>query len=440
MLKHISRGVKGTRKSDHRADPWSYASLSAIVFVLATCVAFSGCGGKVPTFGELINGKKKEETPAPAPKVAQTPTPPPTRIERPKEPEKPKRAPQEVIAEFNATPVEQRNNKQLIELASSPETADQITEMNLANAIGVNDAGLAALPKFEKVEKLSIDGCQYTNNGLANIAKMKSLTSLSMNGGSVADPSHNCDAGLAAIKEMHQLVSLSLESSGITPKGLAHIATMTQLESLNVARTRFNDDSLEMLAPLVNLKELNISYTLVSDNGFRFLLPFTQLENLKIAHVPIRGDGLKAYSLAKGRAGLRALTAFELPAMDLTGYEGIYNFKKSLEYLDLGQAALSDDRFVKAVVPCTKLETLLLHENPSLGDGAMSQIGRLKNLKRLFFYKNPGITDASINYLGRLRKLESITINVTGVTLEGAQRLKKKLPKCDVVHNDKRIE
>jgi hypothetical protein len=409
--------------------------------MLATFVALSGCGGKVPTFGELINGKKKEETPAPAPQVAKTSTPAPARQEPPKEPEKPKRAPQEVIAEFNATPPEKRNNQQLIELAQSPEATDQFTELYLSTS-GVTDAGLAAMPKFEKVEKLSIDGCQYTNNALANIAKMKSLTTLSMLGGPAADPSRNCDAGLAAIKEMHQLTSLAVESAGLTPKGLEHIATMTWLESLNVAHTRFNDDNLELLAPLVNLKELNISYTNVSDNGFRFLLPFTQLENLKIGHLPIRGEGLKKLSVAKAKPNLRALTVFEIVGMEQPGYEAIYNFRRTLEYLDVGQAALTDERFIKGIVPCTKLEVLLVHENPSFGDAGLSQVSRLKSLKRLYFYKNPGVTDQCVPQIIKLRKsLESITFNATGVTEKGAQYLKKKLrPECVVEYNYKKVE
>jgi hypothetical protein len=439
MPNQVSRGVEGTRTSDRRTDPCSRASLAAIVFVLATFVAFSGCD-KPPTFSELINGKKKKEETPPAQQVAKTSTPAPPRQEPPKAPEKPKREPQVVVNEFNTTPPEQRNNQQLIELASSPEAADQFTEMILTSSHGVTDAGMAVLPKFEKVEKLAIDGCQYTNNALVNIAKMKSLVSLSMNGGSVADPSHNCDAGLAAIKEMHQLTSLSLDSANVTPTGLAHIATMTWLERLDVAHTRFNDDSLEILAPLVNLKDLNISFTHVSDNGFRFLLPFTQLEILRMDHLPIRGEGLKNYSKTKGRPGLKGITASGIVGMELTGYEGIYNFKKTLEYLDLGQAALTDDRFIQAVVPCTKLETLLAHENPGFGDGGLTQVAKLKNLKRLFFYKNPGVTDACLPQIAKLRKLASVTFNATGVSQKGAEALKRRLKDCVVEFNYKKIE
>ena len=326
-----------------------------------------------------------------------------------------------MVNEFNTTPSEKRTNQQLIELAASPEATDQFTELALGSS-GVSDAGMAVLSKFDKVEKLAIDGCQYTNNGLASIAKMKSLVSLSMNGGSVADPSHNCDSGLAAIKEMHQLTSLSLDSANITPKGLAHVATMTWLESLNVAHnTRFNDDNLEMLAPLVNLKALNISFTNVSDNGFRFLLPFHQMENLNIARLPVIGQGLRGLAQSKAMPNLRGAddAQHQLARFDrIPGHLRVQ--EKTLERLDIGMSKLTDDRFVQAIVPCTKLEVLLLHENPGLGDGGISQIGRLKNLKRLFFYKNPGVTDASINYLAKLRKLESITINASGVTLKGA--------------------
>jgi hypothetical protein len=441
MTKQFSRGVRGARRSDHRIRPWSNMPLSTIVFVLAAFVAISGCD-KPPTFSELINGKKKEEKQTAPPPVAKASTGAAPRVEAPKAPEKPKRAPQEVVSEFNTTPPERRNNQQLIELAQSPEATDQYTDDLYLATSGVTDAGMAALPKFDKVQRLEIDGCGYTNNALINIAKMKSLVSLSMNGGSVADPTHNCDAGLAAIKEMHQLTSLSLEAANITPKGLAHIATMTWLESLNVARTRFNDDSLEVLTPLVNLKELNISYTVVSDNGMRFLLPFTQLEILKIAHIPIRGDGLRDYAKAKAKTGLRHLTCFDHPGLEQTGYEGIYTFRKTLEYLDVSQAALTDDRFLKAVAPCTKLEALLVAENPSFGDGGLSQIYKLKSLKRLYFYKNPGVTDQSIPQIAKLRKsLESVTFNATGVSEKGVQYLKKKLrPECVVEYNYKKVE
>jgi hypothetical protein len=434
MTNNISRGVPESQSSARRTNPWFGTSLTVITVVLATIMSLSGCD-KPPTFSELINGKKKEAPPTAPPPVAKssTPTPP---AEPAKPPEKPKRAPQEVLAEYNSTPYNQHTDAQIRELASTPEAADQITEIYVASS-PVSDAGMAFFPKFEHVEKLTVDNCQFTNAALANVAKMKSLTSFSMGGAVMREP---CDAGLASIKEMHQLTSLSLDSTNVTPKGLEHVAQMEWLESLNVAHTRFNDDNLKILAPLKNLKSLNIAFTMVSDNGFEGLLPFHELETLNIARTPIRGEGFKELGRRKAFPNLRNLVMFSIAGLELSGYEGIYSFRQTLESLDIGQSALTDDRFTNAITKCPKLETLLVHENPGLTDAGISQIFRLKSLKKLYFYKNPGISDGSLPWLAKLRKLESLTMNATSVSENGARALKKKMKTCEIVYNYKKIE
>ena len=147
---------------------------------MVALVLLCGCE-KPPTFSELINGKKKEP-PAPTP-VAKGPSEPARKVELPKPPEKPKRdRRRRCLPNSIRCRPEKHTNEQLVELASLPEAADQFTVMDLTQS-GVNDAGLAVLPKFEHVEKLYLDNCQYGNAGLASVAKMKSLTSLSINGG-----------------------------------------------------------------------------------------------------------------------------------------------------------------------------------------------------------------------------------------------------------------
>jgi hypothetical protein len=442
MMNFTLRGVpaisrKQVSPSAPRRQRWSGVSLTALALLVTALVGLAGCD-KPPTFSELLNGKKKEEpAPPPPPKVVQAPSTPAPVVQAPKEPEKPKRAPQEVIAEFNSTPPQKHTDAQIIELASTPEAADQYTELNLNNS-GVSNAGLAALSKFDKVEKLNIDNCPFTNAGLANVAKMKNLTSLSMNGGVLKESS--CDQGLASIKEMHQLTSLSLESANVTPKGLAEIAQMTWLESLNVARTRFNGDNLQMLAPLVNLKELNISYTMVGDSAFEYLLPFNQLETLKIAQIPLKGTGLKELAHRNGCPLLRNLVMFGNDQLDRSGYEGIYGYRKTLESLDVGLAALTNERF-EAILGCTKMERLLVHDNKALSDDAMVHLPKLRKLKTLYFWKNPGISDASLPYFLKLnRSLENLTLNVTNCTENGVRQLKRKMKNCQIEFNYKKIE
>jgi hypothetical protein len=435
MARYANRGLPQKRSAGPPSKRSFRASSTGLAVVMVAFILLSGCD-KVPTFSELINGKKKEP-PAPTP-VAKGPSVPAPKVGLPKPPEKPKRAPQEVLAEFNSTPRERRTNAQLAELANLPEAADQITAMDLTQS-GVSDAGLAVLPKFEHVESLSLDNCQYGNASLANVAKMKSLTSLSINGGVPKDP--NCDKGLASIKGMHQLTSLSLQGANVSPQGLAHIAEMTGLESLDVSNiTRFNDDSLALLTPLVNLKNLNLSNTRVSDSGFQHLLPFTQLETLRIGVMGISGTGLLELAKRGTLSNLRTLSVSGDRSFDTTGYQGIYLLRKSLETLDLGGAQLSDERFVKAISNLSKLEKLLVHENPGLTDASMVALPKLKKLKILYFWKNSGISNASLPQMAKLKNLENLELDITSCTEDGARELKRRLKNCQVTFDYKKLD
>ena len=399
---------------------------------MAGALALAGCD-KPPTFSELINGKK--EAPAPSP-VAKTPA----EIKAPvvaKEPPKPEKTAQELIAAFEATPPEQRTDAQLIEMAGKPEAAAHFTELNLTSS-GVTDAGVAVLPKFEKVTALSISNCRCSNAALTNVAKMKSLTTFLMNGGLPKDAS--CDAGLAALKSMHELTSLSLEGANVTMAGLKGLAEMVWLEKLDVAHNRFNDDNLEQLKPLAHLKELNISYTSVSDNGFRLIAPFRELELLKIAHLPIHGDGLKDLGRRKSLPRLRHLVMSDNPNLELTAYQGLYMFRGSLVGLDVSGSACDDTRFHASVLPLSKLEELFVGDNPSLTDIGMQSVTRLGRLQKLYFYKNTGISDLTLAKLAKMSSLKSVTLQSTACTPRGVAALKAKRPNCEIVFNGKTIE
>jgi len=438
MTSSTFRDVQNALPASGRPKAWSLVAI-ATLGVATAFVGLAGCD-KLPTASELINGKKKEAPPPPT--AAKTPAETQPAAPPPKAPEPPKKTPQEVLAEFRATPTERRTDAQLRELASTSDATDQFTELNLSFS-GVGDKGMAVLPKFERVEKLSIDGCHYGNDALADVAKMKNLTSLSMVGGAINDP--GCDKALSYVKEMHQLTSLTVQHANFTQEGLNKLGDMAGLETLNVAETRFNDENLKALAPLTNLKELNLSHTGISDAGFRYLLPFRELEVLKIAgladqYAIFRGPGLKELGRRKGLPKLRVLIMYNNPNILLSAYEGIYFYRQTLETLDVGNAALDDDRFIHVVATLGKLETLTVHQNPGLTDNGLVALPKLKKLKRLFFQENRGVSDRSLPQFAKLRSLESLTLDSTNCTEAGVRQLKKKLKNCEISYNGKKIE
>ncbi len=407
--------------------------LSTTLLPLAL-LALAGCE-KPPTWNELVGGKKDEAKPAaPTPPPVKTPTATPAPVA--KQPEAPKRTAQEAMALFNQTPVYRRTNEQLSELASLPEARDQITNLDIQSST-VNDAGFAVLPKFDKVETLNISTLTYSNEALANVAKMKSVTSLWMAKGAQKDK--NSDAGLGYVKQMKQLVELHVDAAKLSSAGIAEIAQMTQLERLSVNGViGFTDEHLQMLAPLVNLKYLDLTGSYVTDNGLKYLLPFTQLETLKMAKMQgIRGGGLKDLVMKqKGLPNLTSLTLYDNPYLNIEAYEGISRLK-TLVSLDVGAANCTNTAFVGAMPPLKNLEYLSVHENDALSDPAMAALSKMRKLKSLYFENNKNISDASVPALSKVKTLESLTILHTSITPTGAQKIKNKLKNCKINYDGK---
>jgi hypothetical protein len=401
--------------------------------VAASLFSLAGCE-KVPTWSELVNGKKKDAPAAPAPVAKQAEAPKAAPQPVPQTPEPPKKTAQEALAQFNSTQTYRRTNEQLAELASLPEARDQITVLELQGST-INDAGLAVLPKFDKVEKLNIGTLNYSNEALANVAKMKNVTTLVMTRGAQKDK--NTDAGMAHISQMKQVVELYVDQAKFSTAGIAEIAKMTQLEKLSVAMiSQFTDEHLEMLAPLVNLKYLDLTASFVTDNGLKYLLPFTELEDLRMAKMQaVRGPGLD--ELVTKKHGLRKLvnlSMYDNPYLNILAYKGISNIK-TLVSLDVGAANCTNLAF-GAMPYVRNLQYLSVIENDALSDDAMlKDFPKLKKLKTISFANNKLISDASLPAFAKVKTLEGITLNQTAVTPTGAQRLKSKLKNCKIIYN-----
>jgi internalin A len=422
--------LRAGRETDRRSI-WRSIAQGAVA---ATLFGVAGCE-KVPTWSELVNGKKETPaTPAAAPVAKQAPPVAPAKP-APKPVEAPKKTAQEAIAEFNSTPVYRRTDAQLAELASFPEARDQVTNLDVQSST-ISDAGLSVLPKFEHVETLNISTLNYSNAALAEVAKMKSVTTLYMAKGAQKDK--NSDAGLESLKQMKQLVALHIDASKLTTAGIAAIAEMTQLETLSVAGvSQFADEHLKMLAPLVNLKYLDLTGSYVSDNGMPYLAPFTELETLKLAKMQaMHGPGFKELVMKrKGLPKIRNLTFYDNPYLSIEAYEGISRLK-SLETLDVGSANCNNMAFTGAFPPLKNLVALNVHDNDGLSDPGMTVLPKIRSLKSIYFQDNKYVSDQSVPYFIKCKSLEALTLINTAVTPTGARKIKAKLKNCKINYNN----
>ncbi len=138
-------------------------------------------------------------------------------------------------------------------------------------------------------------GTSLDDAAMPHIGRLYSLSELEIRGVS--------DAGLAHIKNLVNLRSLSLSSNGITDAGLEHLAGLEKLDSLQIRGTKVSDAGLAHIKNLVNLRSLSLSGDRITNAGLEHLAGLESLRTLDLWGTKVTAKGLER--LRKQRPGLR---------------------------------------------------------------------------------------------------------------------------------------
>jgi hypothetical protein len=165
------------------------------------------------------------------------------------------------------------NDHTLIALGALPELENLST-----NGLDATDEGIRVLTACKKLKSFALfhPGKNFTGTGLAALAQMPALESLTVGGSS-----QFADAGMAAVATLKGLKGFRTWHTGVTLEGVKHLTALKNLTSLtlgqrlsNTPPTTLADDCLPILATLTSLESLNL-------NEARLSLPaITQLKNL----------------------------------------------------------------------------------------------------------------------------------------------------------------
>jgi len=171
-------------------------------------------------------------------------------------------------------------------------------ELLYLDGASLTDDGWVAFKQMTKLKKLSMGhNLTWKGTGAAALANHPSLTSLAIGGSSFGDP------GVAPIATIKQLQSLSLFHMGVTDAGLVAIANHPAIESLKLSpqgTPRLTDDCLKTVATLKALKQLAVSDTVLTyDGGLKLLKSLPNLQTLTLENI-----GLSDADLAKLKADL----------------------------------------------------------------------------------------------------------------------------------------
>ena len=161
-----------------------------------------------------------------------------------------------------------------------------LEELYLAGT-AFDDEAAILLSRFSKLRQLRVSQTQISDQGLAHLAKLKSLTILDL-----SENSQISDTGLRHLAGMNQLQNLNLWRVNIMDSGIAHLAGLTNLASLNLDNTQLSDFGLQHLARMTKLEFLHLGSTFISDAGLSQLEPLTALEELRVTRTGVSEAGV----------------------------------------------------------------------------------------------------------------------------------------------------
>ena len=267
--------------------------------------------------------------------------------------------------------------------ASSPQA--QGTEVRLEDA---TDADLAALKNVEEITSLSINSPNVTDAGLAPLEKMTNLERLQL------DRCDNLtDAAMTHLRPLHNLRHLYIWIANITGAGLANLKDLTQLETLNLnSCSRITDADLSNFVAMRNLEDIDLGGTQITDAGLKQLAALPRLSHLGLQNTRITDDGMSCL------AGM-----------------------KSLRSLDVGRTQLTDAG-LERLSSLKELMQLSLY-GTQITDAGLSVTKDMRRLALLNLWGCKGITDTGLTNLKGMRNLEALYLDDTNVTDAGLQNL-----------------
>lgn len=319
------------------------------------------------------------------------------------------------VAELAAVPNLERLSLWGPDHLLTDELAGRLTEFKaLRSLVGrgpITDAGLAALARHPKIDRLSFQGCpNATDAGLAHLATMPGLRWLVLQGYPKATA-----AGLKPFAAEPRLTMLS-GGPGVNGDALEVVAGIHTLERLSLSGDRKGQTTgrqLAALGRLPRLRELSVDDTRFDDEAFAGLASAAALEKLYIRDASgVTDAGMK--DLAK-LANLKTVTLLGANRVTDAGLADLGRLSR-LETLGLHGLAGATDAGTAELARLPKLGTLHLTDAGQVGDAGLKALAGAKSLTEVSVWKTAA-TEAGARAVvaGRGKALRRLGVRGLGV-------------------------
>lgn len=277
---------------------------------------------------------------------------------------------------------------------------------------------ISALPDLKSLTLLGAgDVASRSIAPLGDLAQFPGLESFDIQGFSLNDEA------ASQIAHLHGLRSLTIIDCETADGIVARITgELTDLRELVLNQLSINDAEIASLAKLEQLEYLALDNTKVTSGVLRQLIQLPRLTELSLTGIQIRGE-------LDALAELPSLQALHLDATNLTdGDVPAIAAIPELKYLDVSHTKLTANG-IKKLVQANQIEDLWVEGLPI--QLAAAEIGKLSALRSLNLH-NSDINDDGLSALYELRDLTALYLGGTPTTEAAIDRLRLRLPRCDV--------
>lgn len=142
----------------------------------------------------------------------------------------------------------------------------------------ITDDGLAALPPLRSLTELVLPSSKITGKTLSQL-NLPSLRTLHLEGSPVND--------VRGLTSFRQLTELALSNTKLTDNDLSALVDLPNLYSLYLHAIPFTNDAVPYFRKMSGLRGLVLSETQIDDDGFRGLCQLANLEHLTVNHTAL---------------------------------------------------------------------------------------------------------------------------------------------------------
>ncbi len=295
-----------------------------------------------------------------------------------------------------------------------------VTEIKIAFANKLTDAGLAHLKGLKDLRTLQLTGAQHiTDAGLAHLAGLTGLTSL--------DLAHTkiTGAGLAHLKGLIGLRVLNLSETPLDNAALANLAAMTEMRDLDLSKCKIDYAGIMHLKGMTKLKRLVLTGTAVTAAIVPFLKGLPDLASVSLEDTAMTATAVTELKKSMPKVEIAFAPGLNVPVVpEYPELKGIAEVGPAGDGVAVKFHAKAKDADLAKLKKVKDLRMLILAEMKDLTDAGLAELKDIKDLRGLNLMGAAKVTSKGLENLAGLTGLTSLDLGKVQAAGHGLAYLK----------------